>query len=146
VVNTSTNPAIVTFANTPIVQDRDNPARQRFTFQDLVNVADGNAFGQTQFTVPTGKRLVVEWVSVGSINSGGGSPKIAVRVDTHSATGASYFFEGGLANSITGFASSQMRCYADAGTVVAIVIYRQQDTTGSETMYPSLSGYLIDVP
>jgi hypothetical protein len=69
VVNTPTvsvatmPPLLIDSSNPVLVRDVDNPARQPFTFQQL-RVTNGGEPENFTFQVPTGKRLVVEQVSV----------------------------------------------------------------------------------
>ena len=137
----------VNIANTPIVQDRDNPARQPFTyFADKFWI--GNVPNVSfNFTVPGGKRLVIEQVSVIAHLTASTTQKLSARVVILVSPFPFYRFVGTDAGQTDFVASSQMRCYADAGTSVRILVTRS-DTNGggADSAEVSLSGYLIDMP
>ena len=138
----------VNVANTPIVQDRDNPARQPFTYASIqfwIGNAPNNSFF---FTVPEGKRLVIEQVSVIAILTASTTQKLSANVQTPNGNTTSFYRVVGTPAGQTDFvASSQMRCYVDAGTSPTILVTRS-DTSGggTDSAAVSLSGYLIDVP
>ena len=138
----------VNVANTPIVQDRDNPARQPFTYSPLGQFWIGNAPNISfQFTVPGGKRLVIEQVSVSANLTASTTQKLSAEVQIFGSTLTFYRFVGTDAGQNDFVASSQMRCYADAGTSVALLVTRSDTSVGGVNFAEvSLSGYLIDTP
>jgi len=138
----------VNVANTPIVQDRDNPARQPFTYSPLSQFWIGNAPNISfQFTVPGGKRLVIEQVSVSANLTASTTQKLSAEVQIFGSTLTFYRFVGTDAGQNDFVASSQMRCYADAGTSVVILVTRNDTSVGGANFAGvSLSGYLIDMP
>ena len=138
----------VNVANTPIVQDRDNPARQPFTYSPLGQFWIGNAPNISfQFTVPGGKRLVIEQVSVSANLTASTTQKLSAEVQIFGSTLTFYRFVGTDAGQNDFVASSQMRCYADAGTSVVILVTRNDTSVGGANFAGvSLSGYLIDMP
>ena len=160
VVNQSDAPATVTGTISVkndgngllLVRDADNPARQPFSFEPFTTLEDGNRHATNTFQVPAGKRLVIEQVSVfvpDSLNNSANN--LRVDVDTTA------IFESGQAPvrfvySIPGvavaggwIASSQMRSYAAAGSIVSISVWRST-TTGLLRPQIYASGYLIDLP
>ena len=138
----------VNVANTPIVQDRDNPARQPFTYAPVAQFWTGNAPNISfQFTVPGGKRLVIEQVSVSANLTASTTQKLSAEVQIFGSTLTFYRFVGTDAGQTDFVASSQMRCYADAGTSVIILVTRSDTSVGGANFAGvSLSGYLIDTP
>ena len=138
----------VNVANTPIVQDRDNPARQPFTY----NAGDawiGNAPNISfYFTVPGGKRLVIEQVSVSAHLTASTTQKLSAEVQIFNGSPFTFYrFVGTDAGQNDFVASSQVRCYADAGTSVALLVTRSDTSVGGVNFGEvSLSGYLIDTP
>jgi len=137
----------VNVANTPIVQDRDNPARQPFTYAPAGQFWIGNAPNNSfDFTVPGGKRLVIEQVSVIATLTDSTTQKLSAEVQIL-GTLFFYRFVGTDAGPTDFVASSQMRCYADAGTNVRILVTRSDTSGGGANVASvSLSGYLIDMP
>ena len=138
----------VNIANTPIVQDRDNPARQPFAYsagpQNWIGNAPNISF---DFTVPGGKRLVIEQVSVIAHLTASTTQKLSARVVILVSPFPFYRFVGTDAGQTDFVASSQMRCYADAGTSVTILVTRSDTSGGGANVASvSLSGYLIDIP
>ena len=138
----------VNVANTPIVQDRDNPARQPFTYAPAGQFWIGNVPNNSfDFTVPGGKRLVIEQVSVIATLTDSTTQKLSAEVQIFGSTLTFYRFVGTDAGPTDFVASSQMRCYADAGTSVRILVTRSDTSGGGANIASvSLSGYLIDMP
>jgi hypothetical protein len=116
-----------------MVRDLDNPARQPFQVE-----LDQTTFA---FSVPAGKRLVIEFVSARA-NSAPGFSLLSINVVT-TVGGVTlqhpfvpvFVGKNGVDNSYT--VSQPTRLYADPGTTVDI-------TLGSGTVI--LSGYFVDVP
>ena len=139
----------VNVANTPIVQDRDNPARQPFTYAPAGQFWIGNAPNISfDFTVPGGKRLVIEQVSVIATLTASTTQKLSAEVQIFNGSPFTFYrFVGTDAGQNDFVASSQMRCYADAGISVRILVTRSDTSGGSaDVANVSLSGYLIDMP
>jgi hypothetical protein len=153
------SPTNVNVVNTPTVKDVDNAARHSFTATASGDLSQYfNAFDITLdvTTVPQGKRLVVEQLSAeyGIENSSDSRSISAGLQTTTGGVTTDYWFKGAF----TGFnfdtncqcvfahyaASSQMRSYADAGTIVRFHFRRDYVEDGLVTA--SLCGYLIDVP
>ena len=105
------------------------------------------------FTVPSGKRLVIESVS-GSFNGDQGARLLSVSLQTTvSGTLADHFFVptfmaenngGGLITDYLGF-SQETRLYADAGTTVTLII-SQTNGKNINGWDVGVSGYLVKVP
>jgi hypothetical protein len=153
------SPSNVIVVNTPLpVREVDKPANQPFqaiiTLHIDQNVTSDTAF----FTVPAGKRLVIEFVSV--FGSAGDGNKMTASFSTTvilnngsgpvvTAEHRLVMFEQGQINDPVNFAAAQsMRVYADPATDVNVIIARTNpppvDTSASATI--TISGYLIDVP
>jgi len=135
------------------VRDVDNPARQPFQAGGfapfsanetnvIVNIA----------TVPTGKRLVIEHVSVScSLPTG----QKMVEADLEVVLSNQTTYPNNLRVSAQGsdasgthdlsIASEQVRLYADPGTPVRCFVDRDS-FSGSGDVQCSISGYLVDVP
>ncbi|HVF87004.1 MAG TPA: hypothetical protein VM866_05410 [Pyrinomonadaceae bacterium] len=129
------------------VRDVDNPARQPVHSGGFCG---GNGCQTTLYTVPAGKRFVIEYVSMFAEMPVG---EVAFcRLDT--------FIEGRLVRhrlSMTAPAAAfdinpgaslgqQVRLYADAGTTVTAV-GSYSGTVGVDGGFTfSVSGYLVDVP
>ena len=149
-VNVETMPPLLidSSATNPVsVKDVDNPARQPFTFFSSTPIPEFLGIGSFNFQVPTGKRLVIEQVSVWIA---GGVTNLRVQVQTIFPAGQPNKFNF-LGTQVIGpdnaefIASSQMRCYADEGTTASIFVYRY--FTGlSAAAEVTVSGYLIDLP
>lgn len=124
--------------NSPImVRDLDNPAFQPVNFYTTNS--------NVRYTVPSGKRLVIEYVS-GSVTWNDGFAPIRVIiydssqsvVVIHEAVAQRFF---SLGNGNFRFQVSQMmRAYADSGNTVQLSFF----SLGTD--YMSFAGYLVDVP
>jgi len=130
--------AAVTTAGLTSVRDVDNPARQPFQFS-LLAVAPNN-----QFTVPSGKRLVIEYVSGRlSVSLGQQLESVFLFTKVNNVSVDHYFtpiLTGGVTQSIF-TVSQQTRIYADPGTVIKLF------TLGAVTEFGDLtiSGYFVDL-
>ena len=169
VSNTAANPVQVTgsviVSNSPTVRidttnplpvrDVDNPARQPFVF--FVDSPLNHWFSTApniilEFSVPSGKRLVIEQLSIEADLTPSASQKM--RGVVRSSVGGlfhDYAFTGtdsGQDGNFEDFiASAQMRSYADSGTTVQIFVTRNDTSGGSlDKAEINLSGYLINMP
>ena len=131
-------PTVIDSSHPVMTNDVDNPARH--PFQKTLR------YGQSPFTVPTGKRLVIEFVTfAGNVNDGdpfSGSIDTVVNGEqvrhyfqlheTHTQSGRHMFID-----------SQTTRIYADPGTdVFAGINFRGDEAF----MDASISGYLLDMP
>jgi hypothetical protein len=129
-------------SSTPLsVSTIDDAARQ--AFEEAGTVGFATSVATLEFTVPEGKRLVIEFASF-SVDIPTGQQVLEFRIQTRrvghllvpSSTGA--FF-----GSDHFVASQDLRLYADGGTTVQLV-GRRGTNTGAGVMYAAVSGYLID--
>lgn len=140
----------VRVVNTPDVRDADNPARQAYQQEVGLKVEEGMGTGSTDFEVPAGKRLIIEFVSA-EVHAPPGQ-SCDVRIGTSNGdNGRSHFFAAtqvaptDLGNEI--MVSQVTRLYADPGTKVVVVVRRLATSqTGSLQGAVSISGYLVNVP
>ncbi|MGH7287441.1 MAG: hypothetical protein ACREI8_05415 [Myxococcota bacterium] len=136
------------------VTDADNPAFQPFQNEELFSIPAGSLGDDESFTVPSGKRLVIEFVSFKLVVPTGQKPTFNwVRIN--GSTGSVDFFFpltvqatgdliGGV-NSDIFIGSSETRLYADPGSTVGLSVRRDADvSTGSASV--SVSGHLVDLP
>ena len=161
-VNVANTPSVtlsgtpnVNISNSPIIQDRDNPARHPFTYNDGSQRLDGLLGVVTVFVpqVPAGKRLVIEQVSVIADLNPSAAQKLYVNVTTGTGGGFNYY---GFTGTDTGLviagttdrfvASSQMRCYEDAGNSAFVTVDRSDVSAPGGGVNVNVSGYLIDIP
>ena len=152
-------PKNVNVVNTPNVIVTNTPK--------ILNANDSNIFQEARvknstnndaefftYTVPLGKRLVIEFVSVNatigkgekmhSFIRGGNGFSDAVHPITMN-------FQVTVANRDIFVGAQQMRMYAEPGTTVEILVSRRDaaDTgavSPNAVMETSISGYLVDVP
>jgi len=149
-----TNTPSVNVASLPtvLVQSRDEPARQPFQHFGSFQIQDPAFGGSDSFTVPNGKRLVLEYAAIRS-NILTASPNKIVSFSISNQGGGSIggfgFVPQTTINSAfdtTGFISAeQIRGYCDPGTSVTVSGIRNTGN-GSDTVSYTLIGYLIDVP
>ncbi len=157
VVNSSSQPVPVTGSVTVanlgssrlLVRDVDNPARQ--PFETNQSCSAGGALGcQLSFTVPAGKRLVIEYASMHASIPVGEVAELSI-VTSVAGTFVEHvlpltppsvpFAAGGLVARV----GQVVRLYADPGTVVFVNVGRSG--VGSPTNFSvSISGHLVDVP
>ena len=144
----------VSVTNTPSVRDANNPVRQPVEAQTNCTVT--NLLGTcsaTIYTVPEGKRLVIEFVTMDArLPTSGEVAQLIIRTTgigpdgvyhlPLTAPAVDFFGEQVISAPL----AQQVRIYADAGT--SVVMKGRHNLTapaqsGSFTF--SLSGYLVDV-
>jgi hypothetical protein len=148
----------VTVVNTPMVRSADNPALQPVNFGAGLGRSPAAAAGSFKldgpsYTVPSGKRLVVEFVSVefgtdsaalvsayATLRGAGGLGVLGGSIDSVPCT------ETGTFSCIT--ISKLVKFYANAGDQVSFqgIITVSGATTAPLFMNHSFSGYLVDLP
>jgi hypothetical protein len=123
-------------------------AKQPFQKMLVVSLDPGEFSETVSFTVPVGKRLVVETASANAAVPSG--QKVTVNVAT---TGGGLSGRAWLALAAQGAVSGldrhtttqPMRMYADPGTAVAFQAVRS-DAASTATLNFSVAGYLVDAP
>lgn len=148
--------ASVTVTNTVPTKASDNPAFQPAEETEAFTLAQGaSGGGGTVYTVPAGKRLVIETASVVAqlpatqravanllINLAGATGHTGPGIGVFMIPMALQFDNGASALS-AGTLGSHM--YADAGTTVDVSVGRS-DGTGAGTFTVAVAGYLVNVP
>jgi len=124
-----------------LVRDIDNPARQPFQRQLGFEVTEFGGF--SSFTVPAGKRLVIEYVSASGVVPSGDSMQYLV------VTGEVQNFipvaqQASAPGVVFCVAGLQTRLYAEPGTSVTLGALRT-GSTGTSSANISISGYLVDI-
>lgn len=138
----------VNVVNTPSVRDTDNPARQPVQAQAACQANNVIGCLPIIYTVPAGKRLVIEFASMNANLPAGQTAQLAIQTSAGGETVNHHFpltppavpFQGQGAAA----AGQQVRLYADAGTVVTVQGTRNI-ATGTAFFNFSISGYLVDV-
>lgn len=138
VVNPMTKPAAV--------RDVENPSRQPFQKHVEILVRPGESAGTRALPVPTGKRLVIEYVS-GFGNSLPSRLIPFLKVTTTVDGNAVSHYVVGNPLTVGGFiVSQQVRLYADPNTRVSILAARPDASDQEAKADVSISGYVVDVP
>jgi hypothetical protein len=120
-------------------QDVDNPARHfiQTGTTTLTNAFNPSGVGQTVFTVPAGKVLVIEYFSSFCQGSNGVTPNV-MRLGTD----VDHFFPFTITG-MAGVQSNLTRVYAAAGTNVNLTVFPTTNAPNI-TCDASLSGYMLD--
>jgi hypothetical protein len=158
VINSAAQPVPVTGSVTVanvgsgrlLVRDVDNPARQPFETNQNCSPSGGALGCQMSFTVPAGKRLVIEYASMHASIPAGEVAELAIGT-TVAGTFVEHvlpltppsmpFAAGGLVARV----GQVVRLYADPGTVIFLNVGRSG--VGTPTNFSvSISGHLVDVP
>jgi hypothetical protein len=139
VVNPSTAPA-------PIV---NQDALQSLEASVNITISSGVGFDST-ITVPTGKRLVIEYISANALTSGSGRfQDLLIQTTTRGVNGAAgiptlavYPAQAGtISGNLNWVISQPVLAYADAGTVTL-----QADVTGSASVvFVTVVGHYVNI-
>jgi hypothetical protein len=134
------------------VRDVDNPARQPFLTSTFASLADGSTFvaANPNISVPAGKRLVIEQISLSANLPSGQKPVFSMNVRDNFAQ---VIFDQALPTTLQGTfgpidtfqASLPTRIYLDASEQFSFVFFRT-DGNGSAGVRFSFSGHFVDVP
>lgn len=152
VVNVDKNVTVAnTAANPALIRNVDEGSRQPFHRQFSVALPAGEAGGEVTFTVPAGKRLVIEYASMrGSLLPGQTVfVNIVTTVAAQDAFHTVVVADQGLYGAIHLVGAAQTtRIYADPGTVVRVQFVRDPSAgaPGHAAFSMTLSGYRVDVP
>jgi hypothetical protein len=145
-------PQDVNVVNTPRVSDADNPAKQPFQASGSGEFI-GSICDVTITTVPAGKRLIIEHVSVlGQMTTGQKmiTAYIVPRLQGFNDQKHYLTISGQGTDDINGIdyyvASEQVRLYADPGPEVFGFAIRNTNSGISSFVHFVISGYLVDVP
>jgi hypothetical protein len=131
-------------------RDADNPAFQPFQGVVGIPIAAGDLFGQaTLTTVPTGKRLVIEYLD-GRAELPIGQRITIVRFQTDIAGftqiehcfGADFQATSQNEDRLT--FNHLLRAYADPGARIEVFVNRS-DSAGSGSARVNLTGYFVDL-
>jgi hypothetical protein len=165
VTNTSANPVPTqAVGTTPVsgtvgidpaantVQLANTPALQPFTFVYQTSFNSGGENAKCSFTVPHGKRLIVEEASADaevSTPGAGISQVISATVSAKSAGNyvPAYFVlsDIGPAGRFEFYAgSARPRLYADSDTLVVLTVHRPTTDTDGNAASCYVSGYLVE--
>ena len=132
-------PVPVTVTNTPLaVSSLDNPARQPVELQPLLSSVGKLS---TFYTVPAGKRLVIEYVNVVSNRPDDPNRYSFILVHNNLFTNFSLVPDG---SPYVG-SSQKVTLYADAGSQVT-GFFQYTGSNASPNIYCTISGHLVDVP
>lgn len=150
VVNRTAQAVPVAAQGTTVIRDSDNPARQPFNVhleRDLPRGQSQTACPTTLYTVPSGKELVVEYVSLWGVSQNPETPNIAI---SRPGVQTEYlFFLQRKGTSEIGAplygASETTRLYFSPGDAVNYCVTRDQNTDDLGYRI-RLSGYLVNLP
>jgi hypothetical protein len=136
------------------IHDIDNAARQPVVFQATVDFNagsnDSGAGRAVAFTVPAGKRLVIETISGQIFVPTGQQVTITVGAQVGGSE-AFYFlpFDSKLANdppnNDTYIGTFSVRIYADAGNSVFLDVHRSSSQGDAQFGIVTFSGYLVNL-
>ncbi len=139
--HTAGGPVPVVVSNVPLsITTVDSPSRQPVQIKE---VFDTNGTNHVIYTVPAGKRLVIE-----AINSFSNvfNDTLSHSITLYSGSGGSNFFEYDLLPTTAPYSafSQKILIYGEAGENINAFV----QTTGNATpaIYVTLTGYLINVP
>ena len=144
--HTAGGPVPVAVTNTPL-SVADISVRQPFQEFDSIRIPDGKTFANGNLIpVPSGKRLVIQMVSVW--RSGVLTPGQGIRTFVGcTVNGQINFYPLPFVPTDETTAPGAMQAvtlYADPGTGLEVNVFRS-GSSGEERDYVSVSGYLVDV-
>lgn len=150
VSNTTSNPVPVRTQGTVAVTSTDDPGRNAFAFFQNDSFDSTEKSHVVSFTVPAGKRLVIQSVSIETSLTTGVGQKLVLGSVQAQVNGhlEDYLmaptFTGTLEGRDIYVLSQPTTIYADAGTDVHIFATRNATDSGINLMNASVQGYLID--
>ncbi len=127
-----------------------NDARQPFQLATNSTQNGTNVSVETIGTVPAGKRLVIEFVTMtGQVPAGQHAEIFEITTSTDPLGGVSHqLVINPQPDAVIGDAlfrsSQQVKLYANAGTQVN-VLFRRSSSAGLATFGATISGYLVDM-
>jgi len=128
---------------TPItVADIDNPAKQPFQITIGPSSSSGNT-AAASYTVPSGKRLVIEYYAAQLTQYPQGGYSYVYLVTT--AGGSQVYYKIIPPVSTTTTFNQTTRIYADPGTDVQVLVTSSSSIGGAGASV-NLSGYFVNVP
>ena len=138
VINTEAMPAKV--------RDVDNPARQPVHAEANCSDDEGSACETVIFAVPAGKRLVIEYASMGARVSDVQVSRMGIRTTVGGQEILHRLPPTPPAPAVNSSTSTgeQLRLYADPGTSVSVV-GAGTDSNGTGDFFFTISGHLVDV-
>ena len=137
--HTAGGPIAVNVANTPLaVTLGGNAAGQPVEFQPVLSKA-GPA--TTFYTVPAGKRLVIEYVNV--VSNTPNDPNRYSFIVIHNTVFTNFSLVPDGSPFVA--ASQKVTLFADAGSQVS-GFFQYSGGNASPNLYCTISGYLVDVP
>ena len=132
-------PVPVSITNAPLsVSSADDPAKQPVELQAVLNkVGTTTAF----YTVPAGKRLVIEYVNV--VSNVPNDPDRYSFILIHNTVFTNFSLVPDGSPFVA--ASQKVTLYADAGSQVS-GFFQYTGSNTSPNIYYTISGHLVDVP
>jgi hypothetical protein len=130
------------------VKDLDNPALQPFQWFFSITFDPTQGTNGQSFTVPAGKRLVIEFVSATVALERGLLVDAVVTTTVNGIEGKHHFIPT-MVGAAWGFQysyliSMETRLYADPGTKVEFAL--TDNYTGNGGSWGTISGYLVNLP
>jgi hypothetical protein len=145
----------VNVVNTPLpVEITNTPATEPVQHKCVCVITSGTAIATDTVAVPSGRRLVIEFVSVRTILPTGQTPEVQIFTGTGGLPSGTTSMGHSIALPVTPIpsgasdvyhASQPVRLYADPGSDVTIHVARFQ-TTGTATFEVTFSGHLVTLP
>jgi hypothetical protein len=136
----------VSVENQPAAAPNPDSVRDVFQKNTVITVADGaGCLAAGQFSVPAGKRLVIEYFSVDERNVGDRLVEAGIFTKAGSNFGVFHFIEI-KDNGDWFFAGAEsVRLYADAGPNVSFQVCFQ-GSSGNRNVALQITGYLVPLP
>ncbi len=150
--HTAGGPVPVTVSNTVQNRDVDSSARQpvETSAETILTQNSAGGFGSVLvYTVPAGKRLVVESVSLFAkyLNFDRAGYTVNVEnVDSSNRSLSFTAFTAGPGTGATSAATQPMRLHVEPGNRVVVTVFDSHQIGDLVAFDVSLSGYLVDVP
>jgi hypothetical protein len=137
-----------TAANPVLVHDTATPKRTPFQLELQVAVPDGFGGNNGFFTVPDGKRLVIEYASASGSSSNQDTLLYSIGTQDSSGAVVNHFLPATqlLDSGVTRFsiAGQTVKLYSEPASSVNLRVDRL-GTTGADNVFFSISGYLEDL-
>ncbi len=153
-VNVVNTPLEAIIVNEPLlVEDVDSAARQVVFATKTLTISDGDGFSDKEvlFSVPDGKRLVIEHINVLANTDENDLKRIVVTLELGNLSNSARFavpvaeLPSHIGSNVN-VLNQLIKLYSEPEVDIEVRASRGPDTNGADSIFVRIWGHLIDVP